>query len=98
MFDVLSRMGSMRTTLDIEKALLDQAKRRSRERGCTLGHYVEEILRAALMPRREESRPSSFKLVTFGGDSLQEGVSPRRMKEVLDEEDITRFTGRDAPA
>jgi len=45
----------MRTTMDIDDALLADAKRRAAEKGTTLTAFVEHALAAALA-RRETSR------------------------------------------
>ena len=50
----------MRTTLDLEDALLRAAKRRAAEQGTTLTKVVEEALRRLIHPARRS--PTRFKL------------------------------------
>jgi len=80
----------MRTTLTIDDELLHLAKRLAHERGTTLKKVVEDALRAALFERREESA-SPFRLVTFGGDGLLEGIDLDRTSELLAAEDRERY-------
>lgn len=47
----------MKTTLDLEDRLLAQAKRRAAARGMTLKAYVEEALRARMLPRPANHEP-----------------------------------------
>ncbi len=50
----------MRTTLDLDSSLLERARRRARELGTTLTHYVENALAAALAGRARS--PQRFRL------------------------------------
>ncbi|NDC52898.1 MAG: DUF2191 domain-containing protein [Planctomycetia bacterium] len=50
----------MRTTMDIDDALLADAKRRAAEKGTTLTAFVEHALAAALA--RRETSPSPYRL------------------------------------
>jgi hypothetical protein len=63
--------GKAKTTLNLDRDLLREAKKRAAEQGTTLTELVEEALRAALAPRR---RTSGFKLrlptVKGGGPPL----------------------------
>jgi len=80
----------MRTTITIDDSLLDLAKRRALERNSTLRQVVEDALRAALlMDRDAESMP--FKLVTFKGGGVREGVDLDRSSALLAAEDVQRY-------
>ena len=45
----------MRTTLNIDDALMRKIKRRARERGCTLTQMIEDALRQYVQPRSVEA-------------------------------------------
>lgn len=65
----------MKTTIDIDDALLEQARVQARQRGITLRALVEQGLRTVLI---QESNEQAFKLrkATFGGQGLSpEAVS-----------------------
>jgi len=77
----------MRTTVAIEDALLKLAKRRARDRGVTLGQYLEEAIRRDLA-RVEDDRPRPTVPVFKGGTGVRPGVdleSNRALYEFLDE-------------
>lgn len=57
----------MRTTLDLNDALLRQAKRLAAEEGKTLTRVVEEALRERLTPRPRGAKPFKLKLLTKKG-------------------------------
>jgi hypothetical protein len=64
----------MRTTLNLDSALLAEAKRRAVETGRTLTAVIEDALRAALARRPAQPRPKPVRLPTFKGGGLQPGV------------------------
>lgn len=57
----------MRTTLDLDDALLEAARRRAAERGTTLTRVVEEALAAALAPKPQGRRRYRLKWKTHRG-------------------------------
>lgn len=75
----------MRTTLAIDDALLERAKKRASGRGITLGEYVSEAVREHLV--RPEPAPIAVTLPVFDGGGLRAGLDPssnRALYEVLD--------------
>jgi len=77
----------MRTTISIHDELLKTAKLRARERGQTLGGFVEDALRRELSVNTE-SKPRVPVPVFDGGSGLLPGVdinSNRALHELLDE-------------
>ena len=60
----------MRTTLDIENALLRAAKRRAAEEGRTLTSLIEDALRRQLAPQPRAARPFRLRLLTKKGRIL----------------------------
>lgn len=75
----------MRTTISISDALLDLAKKSSRERHLTLGQVIEDALRTTLAAR-PKAKSSSRKavLVTYRGSGLREGVDLESSASLLD--------------
>ncbi|MGB6056887.1 MAG: hypothetical protein WBF71_01380 [Microthrixaceae bacterium] len=74
----------MRTTLNIEEAVLKEARRRARARGVSLGKVFEDALRLAPTASRVAE---SIELPIFEGDGLRPGVdlsSSRSIEEFLD--------------
>ena len=57
----------MRTTLDIDDAVLRQAKKAAAEEGKTLTRVVEEALRERLAPRKRAGKPFKLRLLTKKG-------------------------------
>lgn len=75
----------MRTTVSISDALLDLAKRKSREEKLTLGQVIEEALRASLAVRiKSPTKSKRPTLITYGGSGLREGVDLSSSASLLD--------------
>jgi hypothetical protein len=72
----------MRTTLDLNDALIRRAKKAAAERGTTLTALIEEALaeRLARPPRPARRR----RLHTFKGDGLRPGVELSDTSALLD--------------
>jgi hypothetical protein len=60
----------MRTTLDIDDALLREAKQRAAEEGTTLTKLIEQALRARLQPRRRQGKRFRLELLTKTGQAV----------------------------
>lgn len=64
----------MRTTIQLDDALLTEVKKVAAETGRTFTAVVEDALREVIA-RRKHPRPASKpKFTTFGGKGLQSGV------------------------
>lgn len=75
----------MRTTITIEDGLLEEAKRRARERKSTLGAVVNEALKIGLLGTGEKSfQQPERPLKTFRGRGVQAGVDLRNSSALLD--------------
>lgn len=73
----------MRTTVSIEPALLERAKRRAAERGQTLGQYVESAVRRDLVT--PEPRTPAPKLPVFTrGTGMRPGIDPSSNRAIYD--------------
>jgi hypothetical protein len=57
----------MRTTLDLDDALVRKAKGRATDEGTTLTALIEEALRRYLGPARSTGKPFRLKLLTKRG-------------------------------
>ena len=65
----------MRTTVSISDHLLEEAKKASHERKCTLGEVIDEALTISLLARKSDTKSREpLKLKTFRGGGLQPGV------------------------
>ena len=66
------------------------AGRHAAQRGTTLSAVIEEALRAKLSVKT--ARPERpFRLVTFRGEGVHEGVDLDRTSELLVEDDVRRY-------
>lgn len=92
-YDVL-----MRTTVNVDEALLRQAKRRAGERGETLGSLVEEALRRVLAETEQRRPPVS--LPVFSGDTGPVAGVDLTSKESIEEaiEEGVRITEKGVPS
>jgi hypothetical protein len=59
----------MKTTIEVQDSLLEQAKRTARREGTTLRALIEEGMRLVLKTRQRRSGPP-FRVRTFKGDGL----------------------------
>jgi hypothetical protein len=65
----------MRTTISIEDSLLEQARKVSLLRSCTLGEVIEDSLRETLSVQAKTARKAPGKPIkTYGGAGLQPGI------------------------
>ncbi|MDR1427103.1 MAG: hypothetical protein LBJ08_05030 [Bifidobacteriaceae bacterium] len=77
----------MRTTLTISDAILQDAKKRARQRGQTLGAFVEDAVCRELA--KSPSEAGAVHLPTVPGTGLAPGIDPsssRQLWDLLDEE------------
>lgn len=72
----------MRTTVAIDDALLERAKKRAAERNLTLGRYVEEALREHLSAPARSAEP--IELPVFPGGRLRPGIDPSSNRALYD--------------
>lgn len=82
----------MRTTVTIDDGLLEDAKRRAEQLDITLSALIEDALRERLT-KPQTSRKPKFRLVTFGGDGLQPGMTWEGLGRVIDEDEDERLAG-----
>jgi hypothetical protein len=81
----------MRTTINLDDALLAEAKQVAARTGRSLTDVVEDALRESLH-RRHRSARRDIELPVFGEDGLQPGVDlddSAALLELMDEDDPT---------
>ena len=73
----------MRTTVSIEKSLLERAKKRAAQRGQTLGQYVEDAVRKDLIA--PAPAPLMLPLPVFTrGTGMRPGLDPLSNRALYD--------------
>ena len=65
---------SVQTTIQIDDALLAQAKKLAEEKGCDLSYLINETLRAKFVQNLPGSSPKILKLTTVTGEGVYPGV------------------------
>ncbi len=73
----------MRTTLSIEAALLERAKKRAAQHGQTLGQYVESAVRRDLVTPRERGPIPELPVFTRG-TGMRPGIDPSSNRAIYD--------------
>ena len=76
----------MRTTLNLDTPVLENAKAAAVGRGITLGEFVEDAVRAYLAPKYAGTVPP-FKLHTVRGTLVQPAIDLTRTSALLLAED-----------
>jgi hypothetical protein len=75
----------MQTTIQLDDALLAQATKLAREKGCDLSHLIEETLRDKIAPAPPPVAPQPFlRLTTVGGQGVRPGVDLNNSAALLD--------------
>ena len=74
----------MRTTINVDDALLREAKTAALQSGRTLSEFFEDALRETLSRRKESRNGRRVKLPTFEGRGLQPGVDLDDSAALLD--------------
>jgi hypothetical protein len=64
----------MRTTIQLDDALLAQATKLAREKGYDLSHFIEETLREKIAPQPLVTRQPFLRLTTVRGEGVRPGV------------------------
>jgi hypothetical protein len=88
-------MYGVRTTFNIDDALLDRAHQVAAQTRRSLGDIVDDALRVLFAARTPNANPVTVTLPTYGGSGLQ-GVDlegKEALAELLDEEHGQRVTG-----
>ena len=64
----------MRTTIQLDDALLEQATKLAREKGCDLSHFIEETLRDKIASELPVAARPFQGLTTVGGNGVRPGI------------------------
>jgi hypothetical protein len=64
----------MQTVIQLDDALLDQANKLAKEKGCDLSHLIEETLRDKIAPKPPVAGQPFLHLTTVGGEGVRPGV------------------------
>lgn len=80
----------MRTTLNIPDQLLREARIRAAERHSSLTAFIAEAIRRSLADVAAARKPGSFRIPTFRGSGLREGVELDDTADLLDQMDGRR--------
>lgn len=86
----------MRTTVNIDDALLANAREVAARTRRSLGDVIDDALRVLFAARAPESGSLAVTLPTYGGSGLQSGVDlddKDALSALLDEERDTRAAG-----
>jgi len=75
----------MRTTVNIDGALLEAIKLRAAHEGRKLGEVINDVLREDLVRHSARTAPARHEpLITFRGNGVKPGVNLDCMSELLD--------------
>jgi hypothetical protein len=75
----------MKTTVELDDALLDRCRKLARREGITLRALIEEGLRLALAGRRRAPPLRPFKFPVYGGSGMTEEFKDADWNRVRDE-------------
>ena len=76
----------MKTTVEINDALLTEARRLAEERGETMRSFLEDAMRRLIdVYQSQETSAPPFELIVVDGDGLVEGVTPASWLELANE-------------
>jgi hypothetical protein len=64
----------MQTTIQLDDAVLAQATKLARAKGCDLSHLIEETLRDKFSPKSPVTLQPFLRLTTVGGEGVRPGV------------------------
>lgn len=82
----MGMVSRMKTTVEINDALMMEARRQADRRGETMRSFLEEALRRLIDTySSEEKAPPPFELTVVDGDGLVEGVTPASWLEIANE-------------
>jgi hypothetical protein len=74
---------NVQTTIQLDDALLAQAAKLAREKGCDLSHLIEETLREKIAPAPPVAPQPFLRLTTVGGEGVRPGVDLDNSAAVL---------------
>lgn len=81
----------MRTTITMERQVMDQLKERAAASGRSVSRLIEDSVRLFLRPSRSGADEVPFELVTFGEGGRFTKHNIDKMASLQEMEDIERF-------
>lgn len=85
-------LTSMRTTVILDDELFRRAKQRAAKRNVPLSAVINDALRAALAPRRQEA--PRFSMLTYGDAHRGMRLTPAEVSEALEDDDVRSLLRR----
>jgi hypothetical protein len=73
----------MQTTIQLDDALLAQATKLAREKGCDLSHLIEDTLRDKIAPTLPVAPQPLLRLATVGGEGVRPGIDLNNSASLL---------------
>jgi len=73
----------MQTTIQLDDALLAQAAKLAREKGCDLSHLIEDMLRDKIALKPPVAPQPFLRLTTVGGEGVHPGVDLNNSADLL---------------
>ena len=86
MYGSSNMVSHMKTTVEVNDALMSEARRLAEARGETMRSFLEEALRRLIADYdSEEPGPPPFEMTVVDGDGLVEGVTPASWLEIAND-------------
>ena len=85
MYGSADMVSHMKTTVEISDELLLQVKQVARERNEPMRSLLEEALRRLLDDYTRDQPRRPFRITTFGGDGMVEGMTPARALDLAND-------------
>jgi len=73
----------MKTTIELPKSLLSEAKALAAKEGTTLRALIEAGLRSVLKERKEKTKPFKLRDASVGGNGLAPGLEWKDMHKII---------------
>jgi plasmid stability protein len=77
----------MRTTISLSDGLARDVRRRAAAQGMSVSAFIETLIRAGLHAQASPPVAPPFRLITFDGGGVREGIDLDRAARLVDEED-----------
>lgn len=77
----------MRTTISLSDGLARDVRRRAAAQGMSVSAFIESLVRAALHAQTNPPETPAFRLVTFDGGGVRDGIDLDRGARMLEDDD-----------
>ncbi len=85
----------MRTTITMQRHVMDQLKERAAESGASVSHLIEQSVRLFLRDPPSDRHEKPFELITFGAGGRFTKYNVDKAASLLEMEDLERFRMRE---